>query len=1088
MDSSYSDSDISLSPSQVLERLELLRQLQIFQRGKLQKYSSNQTTPENSSNVTELVSHFENSTSYQSFRSLLQSPCGTSQNGSTSNTIEKLNKQSPKHIMEGVELLNLSLKSESLNHSPRSHHSFDTQQYKIREESKIINRNNFKTHKKHILVEEMPILSPKKSFEELMVEKLNNENTLPVQKTEKKSNHNKKPFLKRGEGMSRFGISRNVLVIQNTKSLPWRKKSITPNTAKQHSLQQLQRDKNEIKNIGEQVTKLACDKIKNLNLIETESIDATSKDLFVDTSKIKQTIPSKKEISNDRSPKYNKLTTNDSKNKSILKSPPIKVSGKTWASVLTKEQDDFLRQLKQSDYYKNFASPTKSIESEYSVCGEISKSTDEREIIEQKIFELIENKVGHESFNMENSFISNFLRKRNLEGSGESTPLVMQRCLSNNPALMHISPNLNQEHTNSHRDIEYSRASDYSDCNESCCATESSCSCSTITQKSVSKESSILKDKQRGKSMNTKNKENIACQKESVVKPDSVKDSDNDTVNENMVEMNAKLIATSELLKERLHELEDEIETFRKENANLNKMREEVDIERQKFYEEKAAFEQKYNEDKVLSEYYLAEEKEKLAKQRQLYERYVRDMRGKLSKREKDEVSNLKKEIIDMKEEIKIKDAKSTSTIARLRNQIKLIEKDKKALEGEVEKLKKENRRIQHSNDMTRRLTNLKYLEQINKKLSDMTLRDTQSNLELDSNIKYKAFEIEKQSLVSRNKALKPRTRAKSVPNLNVTSKYAKYFSQKDSMSDKDKYPLSTSYVTTAADPCDNNNSVVENNDGSSSKYNSDDENYLERIYNERFKSNSPPSNKSSETNLSYSSDKNNFCDKKDTNDFFIEKSHSVSTSRGSLTPSDRLSNISKSKNQRKTVTNIENGDDNNVQNSYGVNRNKSPVSILSNRSSGSQKPITVINNEDTRLIPSPEPTISKTSLNPTEYIKADGTRELRFPNGNVKTISSDGQYSKFMYYNGDIKENFFKDGRVKYFYADGQIEKRYKDGSSEIRLPNGSIRYFDPKNEHVREEWRFPDGTALTISANGEQRIVFPNGQIEFHTKDHKH
>lgn len=71
--------------------------------------------------------------------------------------------------------------------------------------------------------------------------------------------------------------------------------------------------------------------------------------------------------------------------------------------------------------------------------------------------------------------------------------------------------------------------------------------------------------------------------------------------------------------------------------------------------------------------------------------------------------------------------------------------------------------------------------------------------------------------------------------------------------------------------------------------------------------------------------------------------------------------------------------------------------------------------------------------------------------------------------------------------HCSGQVEKRYKDGSSEIKLPNGSIRYFDPKNEHVREEWRFPDGSFLTVSANGEQRIVFANGQVEVHAKDHK-
>lgn len=177
-------------------------------------------------------------------------------------------------------------------------------------------------------------------------------------------------------------------------------------------------------------------------------------------------------------------------------------------------------------------------------------------------------------------------------------------------------------------------------------------------------------------------------------------------------------------------------------------------------------------------------------------------------------------------------------------------------------------------------------------------------------------------------------------------------------------------------------------------------------------------------------------------------------------------------------------------------------------------KTVTVIHNEQYRdklMNLSPEPTISrtslsKTSLNPTEVRKPDGSKELRFPNGNVKYISADGKYSKFMYYNGDVKENFYSEGRIKYFYAetktyhtthadglevlefpDGQVEKRYKDGSSEIRLPNGSVRYFDPKNEHVREEWRFPDGAALTVSASGEQRIVFSNGQVEVHAKDHK-
>lgn len=634
-----------------------------------------------------------------------------------------------------------------------------------------------------------------------------------------------------------------------------------------------------------------------------------------------------------------------------------------------------------------------------------------------------------------------------------------------------------------------------------------------------------MQPKSKAVKINKKEDESKECHDDTMTETDVMKS--------NMAEMNAKLISTSELLKDRLCELEDEIATFKKENANLAKLREEVDQDRQKFYEEKAVFEQKFNEEKVLSEYYLAEEKEKLNKQKQMYERYVREMRGRLNKKDKDEVVNLKKEINDLKEEIRVKDAKSTSTIARLRNQIKIMEKEKKDLQEEVEKLKKQNKRIQHSNEVTRRLTNIKYLEEINKKLTDMSNKDSRTEVSEDRDIKYKAYEIERQS---RSRRVEPvgkgiiRPRAKSVPNLNVTSRYAKYFSQRDTLSqiENNKLPNVERIDYSFEENEERDNDTLSNESLDDDDRNEDGNN-LEKIYIERFKSSSPKSTRSSGSSLNFELNLN---EKPNLNDnaksFFIQKSGSGS-SRTSKSP-------------RRTISPCFNG------NETVINRAKSPISILSNKSSksppsrnsmeylssrsgsntiqnrskspvssynhSSMKTVTVIHNEQYRdklMNLSPEPTISrtslsKTSLNPTEVRKPDGSKELRFPNGNVKYISADGKYSKFMYYNGDVKENFYSEGRIKYFYAetktyhtthadglevlefpDGQVEKRYKDGSSEIRLPNGSVRYFDPKNEHVREEWRFPDGAALTVSASGEQRIVFSNGQVEVHAKDHK-
>ncbi|XP_050353467.1 centromere protein J [Nymphalis io] len=1138
MDQSYSESDVSISPSQILDRLQVLRQLQILQRGKLQKHRLQyDNSPEITSSITEIVSQFSNSTSYNTFRSLLQSSQETNEI-SHSNTTPSLRKGNLQNVIEGISVLNLSEESEFIANSVSSRNSSSPRLDSERSHN-IVEQN---LSKKQISLDEMPILSPKKDFETLIAEKLKNEENVmkevPTDLHQKKSI--KKPFLRKGEGMGRFGIQKNDLVIQNTKSLPWKRKKSGNETATKAVNSKPNKKLSKNDNLSIQI--LDKDTISK-GLKEQGPLDS-----FKKTNSKFESAPSPKEKITET--EQNEQTPNTSANHSSskpnietlaismpkLKHPLRPGQGKTWASVFTKEQDDFLRQLKQSEYYKNFVSPAKSTISDISTNENISRLRQDREIAEQNLFELIENKVTHDSFSIDNSFFNRFLKKSTMDCSGESTPLVMQKCLNKNPNLMHILPDITSRNRNDNS------CSDIETCNSECtecsenCSVSTCCSCQTTTQTNISvscikedknHEKGDIKKTQRSKTNTQNNEEKEKCHNDTLT-------AENEAMNSNMAEMNAKLIATSELLKDRLKELEDEIDTFRKENANLTKMREEVDMERQKLYEEKNTFEQKFNEEKILSEYYLAEEKEKLNKQKQTYERYVREMRGRLNKKEKDEIINLKKEIQDLKNEIRIKDAKSTSTIARLRNQIKIIEKDKKNLEDEVEKLKKENKRIKHSNDITRRLTNLKYLEQINKKLSTMTSKDTMSDVELDPNIKYKAFEIERQSRVRKsfpNAKGTMKLRAKSVPNLHVTSRYAKYFSQKDSLSDKhknmelnDEIDCLNSYDM--ENDNSNNKSNSSNSDQSNNNSDSEEENNLEKLYNDRFKSTSlegQSSNRSDQfENLDRLSGSNS--------DYFIEKSNKGSSlksldkcfttktqpinqshSRSSKSPSMPYNRLSQ---ESKSPTNYFSENDHTSDNHIDTNnRNKSPVSILSNHSSSSLKYGTVINKEvySDRIIPSPEPmssktTLSKTNLNPTEIRKPDGTRELRFPNGNVKMLSADGKYSKFLYYNGDIKENFYNEGRIKYFYAatktfhtthpdgleilefpDGQVEKHYKDGSSEIKLPNGSIRYYDPKNEHVREEWRFPDGASLTVSANGEQRIVFANGQVEVHAKDHK-
>ncbi|XP_019871796.2 centromere protein J isoform X2 [Aethina tumida] len=137
------------------------------------------------------------------------------------------------------------------------------------------------------------------------------------------------------------------------------------------------------------------------------------------------------------------------------------------------------------------------------------------------------------------------------------------------------------------------------------------------------------------------------------------------------------------------------------------------------------------------------------------------------------------------------------------------------------------------------------------------------------------------------------------------------------------------------------------------------------------------------------------------------------------------------------------------------------------------------------------------------ETVFEDGTKEVRYSNGNVKTVSPDGQLATIKYYNGDIKQTFARDNTIKYYYANnniwhttfadgteniefpsGQIEKRYPDGRSEVFHPDGTVQCLNPDGS---EETRYSDGSMLKDDGKGTKTLLLANGQREIHTKSEK-
>ncbi|KAH8278612.1 hypothetical protein KR018_006013 [Drosophila ironensis] len=140
------------------------------------------------------------------------------------------------------------------------------------------------------------------------------------------------------------------------------------------------------------------------------------------------------------------------------------------------------------------------------------------------------------------------------------------------------------------------------------------------------------------------------------------------------------------------------------------------------------------------------------------------------------------------------------------------------------------------------------------------------------------------------------------------------------------------------------------------------------------------------------------------------------------------------------------------------------------------------------------------------EIDNADGSKDIWYPNGNLKKISADGMIVRMLYFNKDIKETDIREGTIKYYYAEsntwhttyldgleilefpnGQTEHRRKDGTIEVHFPNNSIKVVDPNNAELLEEWRYEDGTHLVQMRNGDKILNLPNGQKEIHTKLNK-
>ncbi|XP_011202988.3 centromere protein J [Bactrocera dorsalis] len=508
---------------------------------------------------------------------------------------------------------------------------------------------------------------------------------------------------------------------------------------------------------------------------------------------------------------------------------------------------------------------------------------------------------------------------------------------------------------------------------------------------------------------------------------------DDKTTDQNMLMSSPPSALTQELqeksniIKLRLEELEKEIASFRNNNIELLRAKQEYEMEKAHFSQERNEALDRLKDDKIQMEMYLHDERMKIEEERRKFEHQMRVQKQVITNKERKEIARLKDELETLQSQLKQKEQLHASAQARLRVQIRNMERDQKQLYEDIERLTKENKRLQNEKQKLEREGNNKMLMEINRNIAKLAPKVTNPNT---CNASSEYFELNNRSGVKNSKALHSSSTQKS----NVKS--------------------------------------------------------------HRIMKAPPNTRNTSRTDLK--NDSENSCAL-----YTLDIDDRCNDSEGDLADDDDddiISELRETQNCR-NVKSVESTSHSNTSKDTVIYKSDLKEADRPNVKAHSADIATAANRKR----------ISKSAVEPEEnyrreIINPDGSKDILYPNGNLKKISSDGMNIRMLYFNKDIKETNVNEGTVKYYYAEtntwhttyldgleilefpnGQTEHRYKNGVIEIHLPDNSVKITNPAEKDKLEEWRFADGTNLIQMRNGDKVLMLPNGQKEIHTKLNK-
>uniref|UniRef100_A0A6P7GAM2 Centromere protein J isoform X1 n=1 Tax=Diabrotica virgifera virgifera TaxID=50390 RepID=A0A6P7GAM2_DIAVI len=307
---------------------------------------------------------------------------------------------------------------------------------------------------------------------------------------------------------------------------------------------------------------------------------------------------------------------------------------------------------------------------------------------ELKLFEMLEEKANHSSFLSTNTSIVKLLTSTpSNNNSPKKVPVsedsnLYQALKSNTSKLNKVLTSLkfSSQNKNGYCTDNQSRKSSESDssCNEKT---------SILSSSFYSEFETTLRRNDVDKAVNTDFKSDVGCS--NCIELESQIDK--------LQQKSSNLVSANSKLDQHVKELERQCDLL---NSEMKRSRNDYEKDVEDLQKE------------------LEDERKKLAREKALVDMYIKDLRPK--KKDSMEIENLKKELLEVKELLKLKETKNGTTQARLRNQIKQLEKDNSELKSSVEYWQKENAKL-NAAQLVNRKAETRMLQQISRNLNRLT-------------------------------------------------------------------------------------------------------------------------------------------------------------------------------------------------------------------------------------------------------------------------------------------------------------------------------------------------------------------------------